>query len=189
MILGCILAGGGGSRMGEDKAEVEMAGSTLLERVASIVAPVVDRVVVLGPERDGWECWPDEVEADGPLAGITTALTRMGEGRALVVAVDQPFARTDTLERLVGLESDIPVVPVDHRGTRQVTCAVYPATVASEAREEADSGGSVQSLLDRVSFTAVTPDVWETWGEDGRSWFSVDTPAALAEGTARFTAP
>ncbi len=189
MMLGCILAGGRGSRMGGDKADVEISGSTLLERMASIMAPVVDRVVVLGPERDGWECWPDEVGAAGPLAGITTALTRMGRGRALVVAVDQPFARTDTLRRLAEVESDLPVVPVDHSGTRQVTCAVYPSTVATEAREEANSGGSVQSLLDRVSFTAVTPQVWETWGEDGRSWFSVDTPASLAEGTARFTAP
>lgn len=175
--------------MGRDKATMPVGGSTMLERVAGAMAPIADRVVVLGRERDGCECWPDEVDAHGPLAGIATALTRMGEGRALVVAVDQPFARTETLRGLAGVESDLPVVPVDDRGTRQVTCAVYPSTVAAEAREEAVSGGSIQSLLDRVSFTAVTPDVWESWGEDGRSWFSVDTPAALAEGTARFMAP
>lgn len=174
--------------MGGDKAKVEISGSSLLELVASAMTPVAHRLVVLGPERDGWECWPDEIEAAGPLAGIATALTRMSEGRALVVAVDQPFARTETLRGLAGVESDLPVVPVDGRGTRQVTCAVYPSSVVTEAREEAATGGSIQSLLDRVSFTAVTPDVWESWGEDGRSWFSIDTPAALAEGTARFMA-
>jgi hypothetical protein len=52
--------------------------------------------------------------------------------------------------------------------------------------EEAEADGSIQSLLDRVSFRAVTPETWVPWGEDGRSWFSVDTPEALAEGIRRF---
>jgi molybdopterin-guanine dinucleotide biosynthesis protein A len=172
--------------MGGDKATVEVTGSTMLKRVAGAMAPVVGRVVVLGPRREGWVCWPDEVDAAGPLAGIATALSHMTEDRALVVGVDQPFLRTATLERLANVLSDLPMVPVDHRGARQVTCAVYPATIAGEAREEAVGGGSIQSLLDRVSFTPVTPDTWKSWGEDGRSWYSVDTPEALAAGLARF---
>jgi hypothetical protein len=47
-------------------------------------------------------------------------------------------------------------------------------------------GGSIQTLLDRVSFLPVTPDRWEEWGEDGRSWFSADTPNALDEGQKRY---
>lgn len=186
MVLGCVLAGGRATRMGEDKAGVEVSGSTMLERVAASLAPVVDRIVLLGPQRPGWICWPDSLGGAGPLAGIATALLRMTESRALVVAVDQPFVRTATLQFLTEVQSDLPVVPVDSRGTRQVTCAVYPSTIADEAREEAVGGGSIQSLLDRVSFTPVTPETWQTWGEDGRSWYSVDTHAALAEGLARF---
>lgn len=175
--------------MGGDKAAVEVRGSTMLERVATVLDPVVDRMVVLGPPRQGWECWPDEIDAPGPLAGIATALRRIGEGRALVLAVDQPFARTRTLQELAGTGSELPVVPVDRAGTRQVTCALYPARIAEEAHEEAITGGSIQSLLDRVAFEAVTPDTWGSWGEDGRSWFSVDTSEDLAEGLRRFNSP
>ena len=67
-----------------------------------------------------------------------------------------------------------------------MTCAVYPRAVTHAANEEANLGGSIQMLLDRVSFDPVTPDVWRAWGEDGRSWFGVDTPEALADGMARF---
>lgn len=173
--------------MGTDKAEVEISGSTLLERVASAMAEVTDRVVVLGGERAGYESWPDRAPGSGPLAGLATALTRMTEGRVLVVAVDNAFVQPGTLAHLASIESDLPVVPVDHVGVRQVTCAVYPRHIAGPAVEEAESGGSVQTLLDRVSFLPVTPDQWEAWGEDGRSWYSADTPEALDAGLHRFT--
>ena len=184
--LGAVLAGGGSSRMGLDKAEVVIGGETMLHRVTSTLREVLPRVVVLGPERPEFECWPDVVAARGPLAGIATALSRMREDRVLVVAVDQPFVRPMTLERLAGLEAAIPVVPVDGEGARQVTCALYPRTISEAALEEGASDGSIQSLLDRVSFQAVIPEIWESWGEDGRSWYSVDTPEALDEGTRRF---
>jgi molybdopterin-guanine dinucleotide biosynthesis protein A len=110
----------------------------------------------------------------------------MTEDRALVVAVDNAFVRPETLRRLVSIDSDLPVVPVDDEGMRQVTCAVFPKQIAVQAVEEAEAGGSVQTLLDRVSFLPVTPDQWGKWGEDGRSWFSVDTPQTLEQGLERF---
>jgi molybdopterin-guanine dinucleotide biosynthesis protein A len=172
--------------MGTDKADVEVDGKTMLQRVSSALEELLPHVVLLGAEREGIECWPDVVPARGPLAGIATALSRMEADRVLVVAVDQPFVRSQTLARLGELESRFPVVPVDGAGVRQVTCAIYPRTIAKVAMEEAEADGSIQSLLDRVSFRAVTPETWATWGEDGRSWFSVDTPRALEEGVRRF---
>ena len=185
-LLGAVLAGGESRRMGRDKAGVEIKGESFLEKVAAALAEATDHVVVLGMEREGYESWPDQTPGSGPLTGIATALSRMTEDRALVVAVDNVFVRLDTLRRLGEIVSDLPVVPVDRDGVRQVTCAVYPGQIAGPAREEAEMGGSVQTLLDRVSFQPVTPDEWETWGEDGRSWFSADTPQALEEGRVRF---
>jgi hypothetical protein len=67
-----------------------------------------------------------------------------------------------------------------------VTCALYPTAIAAEAAEEAAAGGTIQTLLDRVSFLPVTPAEWRSWGEDGRSWFSVDDEDALASGLRQF---
>jgi molybdopterin-guanine dinucleotide biosynthesis protein A len=172
--------------MGQDKADVLVAGSTMLDRVAAALATVTPHVVLLGPDRPGWECWPDSVHAQGPLAGIATALTRTSADRVVLVAVDHPFVSPALLQKLVEIESDIPVVPVDETGIRQVTCAVYPKTVAEAAVGEASAGGSIQTLLDRVSFRPLTPREWRAWGEDGRSWFSVDTPEELRLGESSF---
>ena len=103
----------------------------------------------------------------------------------LAVAVDHPFVRQETLRQLVSRYEGRAVVPIDGE-VRQVTCAVYPASWAAVARHELEAQGSLQSLLDRMPQRLVTPDEWETWGEDGRSWFSVDDQSSLADGLARF---
>jgi len=70
-----------------------------------------------------------------------------------------------------------------------VTCAVYPSGLADDAQAEAERGGSVQSLLDGIQFDAVEQGDWATWGEDGRSWFSVDDPGSARRGLERFGPP
>lgn len=172
--------------MGRDKADVRIGSDTMLSRVSRALAPWVGRTVLLGPDRDGWETWPDAVHAQGPLAGIATALARATSDRVILLAVDQPFARTETLQQLIAIRSDLPVVPVDETGNRQVTCAVYPTSIADAATDEARAGGSIQTLLDAVSFRPVAPDEWRPWDEDGRSWFSVDSEEDLAAGLSRF---
>jgi molybdopterin-guanine dinucleotide biosynthesis protein A/uncharacterized protein YqeY len=184
--VGAILTGGRSTRMGRDKASVIVEGTTMLGRVASALSRVTDRVVLLGSDREEWECWPDSVHAQGPLAGIATALRRSDRPRVLAVAVDHAFVRHETLQQLALTESGLPVVPVDESGVRQVTCALYPVSIVDEALEEAAAGGSIQTLLDRVSFRPVTPDEWKSWGEDGRSWYSIDSEEALSRAVSLF---
>ncbi|MGH9052690.1 MAG: molybdenum cofactor guanylyltransferase, partial [Acidimicrobiia bacterium] len=186
---GAILAGGDSKRMGTDKALVEVAGIPMGERVARALAQVVEEVIVVGRRdelagmRAVVDAWPGR---RGPLAGLATALG-VGDGRpTVVVGVDQPFLRAATLRRLLDLaEPERAVVPVD-RGARQVTCAVYPGSWREEAAHELDRGGSLRSLLERLAVREVLAQEWRTWGEDGRSWFSVDTPEVLRRGEARY---
>lgn len=186
-ILGAVLTGGRSTRMGQDKADLVVNDQTMLEWVVSALKQVTTETVVLGPDRPGYKCWPDSVHTEGPLAGIATALARSQADHVLVVAVDHPFVSAETLRHLVDRADGLPVVPVDEHGARQVTCALYPTAIGGMAQEEAAAGGSIQSLLDRVSFDAVSPDIWVGWGEDGRSWYSVDSPSALEEGLALYS--
>jgi hypothetical protein len=78
--------------------------------------------------------------------------------------------------------------PVDG-GVRQSTCAAYPPDLGDLLTEELEAAGSLQSLLDRTAFEAITDDVWRAWGEDGRSWFGVDRPERISEGLGRFGSP
>jgi len=190
--LGVILAGGSSIRMGHDKALADVAGRLMVQWVADAVRSVTPDIVVLGRSGTlaGLECVPDDHPARrGPLAGLATAL-RLAEDRpVLLVAVDQPWLRVDTLQALLEAAGPLHAVVPIAGGARQVTCAIYPGSWAERARTEDAADGSIQSLLDAMLFRPVAEQEWRAWGEDGRSWFSVDTDGALEEGIQRFGAP
>ncbi|HKX74068.1 MAG TPA: NTP transferase domain-containing protein, partial [Acidimicrobiia bacterium] len=139
--------------------------------------------VVVAGKPQGWEGrrgLTDPPGLVGPLAGLMAAL---GEGHDLVaVGVDQPWLRSETLRRLVDLDGT--AVPVDE-GVRQVTCARYAADLA----DDVGRASSVQDLLALIPHQTVDRALWQTWGEDGRSWYSVDDGKALAMGLERYGPP
>jgi molybdopterin-guanine dinucleotide biosynthesis protein A len=180
-MIGVVLAGGAGTRMGRDKAEVAVADRPMISWVVDALASVAERVLVSG--RAGWnghEGLPDAEGVAGPLAGLAAGL-RLGEP-VLLVAVDQPWVRSATLAKLATVgETAVPV----HAEIRQVTCAVY----YPEVLETIGQAGSLQGLMDIDPPLEITEPVWRTWGEDGRSWFSVDRPEDVATGLDRFGTP
>lgn len=186
-MIGVILAGGRSRRMGLDKASVEVAGRTMLDWVVAATSAVCDEVVVSGRAAADLRVLADPGPPHrGPLVGLVAAQAAFPADQLLLVAVDQPWVRAATLEELRDLAGDLAVVPVDS-GVRQTTCAVYPPNLSGLAAEELAGSGSLQSLLDLASFQPVLD--WREWGEDGRSWFSADTPETITEGLARFGPP
>jgi molybdopterin-guanine dinucleotide biosynthesis protein A len=185
MALGVVLAGGSSLRMGSDKALVEIAGRPMVEWVADALSAVCESVLVVGREGHlaGYRCLPDAWPVRGPLTGLATALGL--DEQVIAVGVDQPFVRIDTLRQLAGEPGTL--VPFDEQ--RQVTCAAYASSLRADAEQEAEGNGSIQSLLDRVPFRQVEDAEWRSWGEDGRSWFSVDTQQDITEGLARWGTP
>ena len=187
--IGVILAGGRSSRMGSDKAAVAISDRTMIDWVATALHRVVDRVVVVGRTSTTVDA---DVMADpgpshqGPLAGLAAVAATEPDANLVVVAVDQPWVRDETLRHLIDRTDRLPVVPVDEHGVRQTTCAVYPSNALDDIEGELTGGGSVQSLLDRVSFDPVVAEEWRSWGEDGRSWFSVDRPEDIETGRQRY---
>lgn len=185
-VLGVVVAGGAGTRMGRDKALVLLEGRPLIAWVVDALEAVCPRVLVAG-RVSGWEGRrgiEDLPGVRGPLAGLAAAL-REGE-EVLLLAVDQPWAQPSTLAALGQIGGT--AVPIAD-GVRQVTCALYSPSLASIAATETAQGGSLQSMLDRVLVTEVDASEWGSWDEDGRSWFSVDTPADLHRGRKLFGSP
>ena len=172
--------------MGTDKAQFEMSGRPMTEWVADAMG-VLDRVVMVGRRQGlaGLDAIPDlQPGAAGPLSGLQTALVAF-RCPLVVVAVDQPLVRPDTIarlaERAAGNET---AICIDERP--QVTCAAYATTCLAEATRRLRAGGSIQHMLRAVPWTPVEREVWSSWGEDGRSWFSMDTPDAIIAAERRF---
>ncbi|MDQ3935619.1 MAG: NTP transferase domain-containing protein, partial [Actinomycetota bacterium] len=95
-MIGAILAGGRGRRMGGGKPGRELAGRPLVAWPAEAVSEVCSRVVVVAkaetelPALPGVERWDEPGGDHHPARGIAYALERAGEP-VLVCAADMPF--------------------------------------------------------------------------------------------------
>ena len=129
-VAGFIAAGGRSSRMGTDKAWLEIGGRPMIERVIEAVRPVASTVSVIANDssyaRLGLRVFEDTNKGIGPLEAIRTALANSSEDRALVVACDLPFVTAELFEFLIaksGLHQAI--VPVGEDGKIETLCGVY----------------------------------------------------------------
>ena len=99
-----VLAGGKSSRMGSDKAFLELDGRTLLAKVLDAVRSVTPDFHIVGP-RAKFELFGPVVEDvfgdRGPLGGIHAALSSSDKDLNLVLAVDIPQVDVGFLEFLI----------------------------------------------------------------------------------------
>lgn len=134
-LYGLVLAGGRSTRMQRDKASLEYAGRTQLERAVELMTPFVERVFVsVRPEQTGdplrarFAQIVDSGEVAGPIAGIIAAQERHPEAAWLVLACDLPLLDEQTLEHL--LRSRQPrrqatAYRSSHDGLPEPLCAIY----------------------------------------------------------------
>lgn len=142
-----ILAGGKSTRMGQDKALVELDGETLLARTLRKARAVADRVCIVG-SREKFELFGPVIEdvyaERGPLGGIHAALQATMSELNLVLAVDMPFLPETALKYLLeqarGCDATVVVPRVG--GFNQTLCAVYRLEFAALAAEALAAGNN-----------------------------------------------
>src|SRR5690348_17763401 len=102
-----LLAGGKSSRMGRDKAFLELEGEPLWQRqLATLRALSPEQLLIAGPRREQWtglEVIADQIAEAGPLAGIAAALHKCTAPHLVVLAVDLPMVTSDFLRALLEL--------------------------------------------------------------------------------------
>ena len=169
--------------MGQDKALVEFAGIPMGVRVANALEAAGLEVVTFGGDQrvGSYHTVADPPGMHGPVAGLMSALEYSEHRPVVIVAVDQPLLRPETVNGLLSIWTHDAVIPRASE-TPQVTCAVYRATCLPAIRQvtSVNPEASVRDLLDYISVRWVDEPEWSGWGEDGRSWHSVDTPEDLA---------
>lgn len=144
-----ILVGGRSSRLGVDKAFVELGGKTLMRRAVGVVReafPESRITIVAGSSTQfaiqavtaGVAFIFDLHEDRGPLGGLHAALAHTRSEWILVLACDYPFVSPEFL-RLLGQYVSPEfgsVVPEQADGRLQPLCAIYNVETARPVVEE-----------------------------------------------------
>jgi molybdopterin-guanine dinucleotide biosynthesis protein A len=158
-VAGVILAGGGSTRFGTNKALALFAGTPLVENVARLLSRLfAERLLVTNtPEEYGFLSWPtvgDHYHGGGPLAGIQAALRHINAPRALVVGCDMPLLDERLLRFLCSLPPEHEVVLPWLTAGPEPLCAVYhkralPAIEAALQQREHKISRVLQGLAIR----------------------------------------
>jgi molybdopterin-guanine dinucleotide biosynthesis protein A len=148
---GWVLAGGRSSRMGQDKALLEIDGVPLALRAAGELSRVCGAVTLVGdPARYGRLGLPviaDSYPGQGPLAGIEAALGATRTDANLIVACDMPALSPGILAELLNAEADA-AVPRYSDGKLEPLCAAYSRRCHGVVREALEAG--VRRVIDAL---------------------------------------
>ena len=185
-IGGAILAGGESSRMGENKAFVQVGGVPIIERVIARLQPLVDELAIItnSPAEYahlGLTVHTDILPGKATLGGLYTAVERASTLYTFVVSCDQPFLNAALLRYLAGLRSGYDVVvPLNREGYPQSMHALYSKACAQPIfqRLEADRLKVIGFFPD-VRVRAVSAEEIDSIDPERWSFVNVNTPDDL----------
>ncbi|AFZ00154.1 molybdenum cofactor guanylyltransferase [Calothrix sp. PCC 6303] len=173
-----ILAGGKSSRMGQDKALMQINGIPLLQKVYEVAASCSQRVLVVTPWQERYQqLLPhtcnfvqemhiseefNDIQNHGPLVGFAQALATVETEWVLLLACDLPNLDVQTLKawanKLTQTEDHFIAALVKHDKGWEPLCGFYRQLCLPHLNEFINQGGrSFQKWLAQNP-VAVLPD-------------------------------
>lgn len=180
-ITGIILAGGKSSRMGTNKALLEIDGKKIIERIADVMKSVFRNVILISNSHDeyeflGLEIFKDIYINNGPLAGIHSGLVNSTTERNFITSCDVPFINEDIIKWIISRSTAKSVLlPVIGKNTRSLF-GIYSKSVIRDIEimfktNKDEKFNSIYELL-----KVVDADKIEITDYDNKAFANINTP-------------
>lgn len=143
-LYGLLLAGGQSKRMGQDKATLEIAGQSLLERTFNLLQRVCASSFISVREltnrglRSHYPQLADQYSGLGPADGIASAQQQHPQVAWLVLACDLPALDQTTLDLLIqnrNPDCAATAFRSSTDGLPEPLCAIYEAHCADSIKQ------------------------------------------------------
>jgi molybdenum cofactor guanylyltransferase len=192
-IAAYIMAGGGSTRFGQDKARAILAGQPMLTRMCNLLTAVTTSTyIVAPPNRYEFASVPvieDRWPGEGPLGGIITALLHASEREPnttwnLILSCDMPFLTPEFLTYLRNFAQASharAIVPESAQG-REPLCACWHTSSAAQLQSAFESGmRRVNDALKLLDAEVLDESHWKRFDSAGRLFWNMNTPEDYAE--------
>jgi molybdenum cofactor guanylyltransferase len=188
-----VLAGGGSTRFGRDKALVEFAGKPMLARMIALLRAITESVkIVAAPGKYAefeTEIVEDRWPGEGPLGGIVTALLHTREKEParewnVIVSCDMPFLTTDWLRFLVerAVKSDAQVVVPHSAHGPEPLCACWRTDAVRTLQAAFERGvRKVTQGISLLQAEVLDERDWKRFDSAGRLFWNMNTAADYEE--------
>lgn len=181
--IGVVLAGGASSRMGRDKATLELDGETLAAGAARRLAAVCPEVALADRGRRLVPGLPSLADGPGrgPAAGLLGAAHAWPGRPLLALACDLPSVPVALLQELTRTEDADWVVP-RWRGGPEPLCALWRPRALAMLEDRVTRGlYALWSLAEETGLAVrwVEGDLLASFGPPEEMFLNVNTPEEL----------
>jgi molybdopterin-guanine dinucleotide biosynthesis protein A len=184
-MTGVILAGGRSTRMGRNKAFLEVGGERLIDRNVRLFRSLFQQVIIVTTSPLDYLDQPAAIATDilpgrGALGGIYTGLFHASGEQAFFAACDMPFLNPDFLACMIGLAAghDI-VVPAPPDGLQPLH-AIYSRRCLPVIRSLLERDRlKIRGFYPGFDVLTIPPETLQAFDPEGRMFLNVNTPADL----------
>jgi molybdopterin-guanine dinucleotide biosynthesis protein A len=164
-ITGIILSGGKSTRMGTDKALLQIYGKTLLESAIELCRSVCDDILISSNnsehEKFGLQIIPDEIKNCGPIGGIYSCLKKSETDWNFIISVDSAFVTKDFVEFLISEIGDFDAIIPIHTNGKEPLIAMYHKNCISLIREKIELNDlKMQILVTELNTKFIEVGAW-----------------------------
>ena len=184
-IAAVILAGGKSSRMGKDKALLNLGKQKMIEYVLEEIRDVFKDILIIGsPESydfPGVPVEPDIIPGRGPLSGIHAGLIHTGKDYVFVTACDMPFVNKKLIQYMINkLDNKYDVLIPRVGEFMEPLFALYGKRCIAPIEENLNAGRyKVLDFLPKVRVNYIYPEEINAFVEPEKVFFNVNTPQEL----------
>jgi molybdopterin-guanine dinucleotide biosynthesis protein A len=181
-VMGAVLAGGRGTRLGESKAMVQFGGRPLISYPLEAIEKTGLDVVVVA-KRDtplpelAVPVWYERDEPAHPALGIATVLQRTPTDSVLFVGCDMPFVTTELLAHLASLP--YPLALPSAGGRLHPLVGLYARGIATAFAFSLGGEKSLQQTVAELGPHLIDESELAHFGDPERLLFNVNTPEDL----------
>jgi len=184
-MTGVILAGGESTRMGKNKAFIEINGQRIIDRTVSLFREIFDDVLLVTNRPLDYlelnvKIVTDLIPGKGSLGGVFTGLFFSCSPKAFFVGCDMPFLDRRVIQYFLSLAQTADIVVQKTKDYWQPLHAIYPRTLLKPIERLFQQGElTIFKAYQGIKVREVTGEELKPYDPDLHTLSNINTPEEL----------
>lgn len=186
-VTGIILAGGKSSRMGRNKALLEVGGERIIARTVSLFKTLFKEVILVTNTPEEYVDLRIKIVTDvfpekGSLGGIYTGLFYASYDYSFIASCDMPFLKRELIEFIISLKEGYDVVVPKLPDGYEPLHAVYSKRCLKPVKAMIDKGDlRIIEFYPDVKVKEVSEEELEPFISKPSPFININTPGEYEE--------
>ena len=184
-VTGIILSGGRSTRMGENKAFIQIEGVPIIQRILALFRELFGEIIIVTNQEELFEKIDARIVVDllpnaGALGGLYTGLFFSSFRYSFCVACDMPFLNGSLIKHLSGRLQGYDVIVPRTRDGLQPLHAYYSRDCIEPIKKLMQEGKhKIIDFYPMVKLNVIHEDELDALDPDGESFININTPEEL----------